>query len=298
MNSLKNISKIAGFGYLIIFFTGIFSNFVVLESLIVPGDAACKGAFHRAVELGFNSIILSSMLEGEASASKKTKENGASNRTINKVIVQCLVPVLKCAKNNGAIQNVPEFKKLEQSDKKEVTNAKVKIQTLYAEIMTRYTDQPYYRAMFLFVLYGRRWNEVATLHTDDIDFEKQTYTIRAENSKTNKSITYTLPVDIAIALQELAPDKGLVFYVGGKKVWTPKKQLEKIKEATGIEELTMHYFRHILATSLLEQGGNVAVASAMLGHSNTETTNRHYATLDTTVHTEKGVGQLIEIIDS
>ena len=40
MNSLKKISKIAGFGYLIIFITGIFSNFFVLENLIVPGDAA------------------------------------------------------------------------------------------------------------------------------------------------------------------------------------------------------------------------------------------------------------------
>lgn len=40
MNSLKTISKIAGFGYLIIFITGFFSNFFVLESLIAPGDAA------------------------------------------------------------------------------------------------------------------------------------------------------------------------------------------------------------------------------------------------------------------
>jgi hypothetical protein len=38
MNSLKNISTIAGIGYLFIFITGIFSNFFVLESLIVPGD--------------------------------------------------------------------------------------------------------------------------------------------------------------------------------------------------------------------------------------------------------------------
>jgi hypothetical protein len=40
MNSLKKISKFAGFGYLIIFITGIFANFFVLESLIVSGDAA------------------------------------------------------------------------------------------------------------------------------------------------------------------------------------------------------------------------------------------------------------------
>jgi len=39
MNSFKKISRIAGFGYLIIFITGIYANFFVLESLIVPGNA-------------------------------------------------------------------------------------------------------------------------------------------------------------------------------------------------------------------------------------------------------------------
>ena len=34
--------------------------------VIVPGDAACIGANQRAVELGFNSAIITSMLEGEA----------------------------------------------------------------------------------------------------------------------------------------------------------------------------------------------------------------------------------------
>ncbi len=40
MNSPKMLSKFAGIGYLIIFVTGIFSNFFVLENLIIPGDAA------------------------------------------------------------------------------------------------------------------------------------------------------------------------------------------------------------------------------------------------------------------
>jgi glycerate-2-kinase len=34
--------------------------------VLVSGDAACVGAHMRAIELGFNSIILTSMLEGEA----------------------------------------------------------------------------------------------------------------------------------------------------------------------------------------------------------------------------------------
>ena len=98
-----------------------------------------------------------SLLEGTVSASKKTKANGASGRTVNKIIVQCLTPVLKYAKDNNAIQNVPSFKKEEQSEKKEVTNAKEKLQLLHKDIMTRYADQPYYRAMFLLLFYGRRW---------------------------------------------------------------------------------------------------------------------------------------------
>jgi len=40
MNSLMKISKIAGFEYLIIFISGILAIFFVLESLIVPEDAA------------------------------------------------------------------------------------------------------------------------------------------------------------------------------------------------------------------------------------------------------------------
>ncbi|MEJ2049687.1 MAG: DUF4386 domain-containing protein, partial [Calditrichota bacterium] len=33
-------ARMAGFGYLIIFISGIFANFFVLQNLIVPGDAA------------------------------------------------------------------------------------------------------------------------------------------------------------------------------------------------------------------------------------------------------------------
>ena len=37
--SIHHLAKVAGFGYLIIFITGIFANFFVLENLVVAGDA-------------------------------------------------------------------------------------------------------------------------------------------------------------------------------------------------------------------------------------------------------------------
>jgi len=42
--SPQTLARIAGVGYLIIFFTAIYANFFVLESLVVPGDAAATFA--------------------------------------------------------------------------------------------------------------------------------------------------------------------------------------------------------------------------------------------------------------
>ena len=65
MNSLKHLSKIAGAGYLIIFITGIFANFFVLQQLTVPGDAAAtagnisgNGFLFRTGILGFIIMVV------------------------------------------------------------------------------------------------------------------------------------------------------------------------------------------------------------------------------------------------
>jgi len=39
-NKLQHIAKIAGFGYLVIFITGIFANFFVLENMYVPNESS------------------------------------------------------------------------------------------------------------------------------------------------------------------------------------------------------------------------------------------------------------------
>lgn len=40
MTSIGKISKLAGSAYLIIFISGIFANFLVIENMVVPGDAS------------------------------------------------------------------------------------------------------------------------------------------------------------------------------------------------------------------------------------------------------------------
>jgi len=60
--SLRSIARFTGIGYLIIFFTGFFSNFFVLEGMMVSGDAAatCKNIIDQ--NMLFRSGILSFFL--------------------------------------------------------------------------------------------------------------------------------------------------------------------------------------------------------------------------------------------
>ncbi len=57
--SLGRTARMAGFGYLIIFLSGIFANFFVLQNLIVPGDATATALNILAAQGLFRIGILS-----------------------------------------------------------------------------------------------------------------------------------------------------------------------------------------------------------------------------------------------
>lgn len=211
--------------------------------------------------------------------SKQTKD-GCSVRTLKKLFVQTITPILKYAKENKLVNDYPvmTFEKMKRK-KKKVTGGTQKLTMLFKVINDLYFDDPFYRALFLFSLFGRRWGEVKTLHWEDINFLDNTYTVLAERNKIDEDQTYELTPSIVTALLQIK-DKhtGLVFKspITGKELFTPKKQLAKIKDASGIQELTMHYFRHILVTAMGEAGTANTVLSASLGHTNMDTVNDFY----------------------
>jgi len=232
----------------------------------------------------------------------KQNEQGCSTRSIEKVLLQTLKPILEYAESNGALTkkippiNIPNRKK---HKKKSVTNASEKISLLYTTIQTRYKDDPFYRALFLFALFGRRWNEIATLTWNDVNMNNNRYTIQAEHNKVGINQTYDLPLIIKEPLLQLQDNKGLVFKspVTGGKLHSPRKQLNKIKEDTGIDELTMHYFRHILVTALGETGTTATVLSASLGHTKAETVDEYYRTINHLKGSQDANKQLENIIN-
>ena len=228
--------------------------------------------------------------------SKQTK-NGCSMRTIKEIFQQAITPILQYAKQNKLVRDYPviQFEK-QKRKKKKVVDAKEKFVKLFNSINTLYKDDPFYRSLFLFALYGRRWGEIKTLHWSEIDFANNRYTILEEHCKIDETQTYELPPMIATALLEIKDDhNGLVFKspITNKELYTPKKQLEKIKEASGIPELTMHLFRHILVSAMGEVGVVGTVLSASLGHTNLDTVNDFYLTAN---HT-KASGEANKVID-
>jgi integrase len=154
---------------------------------------------------------------------------------------------------------------------------------LYRAITTLYAEDAYYRTLFLFALHGRRWNEIKTLTWECINLNKDTYTILAKHNKIGEDQEYALSPIVKASLIQIQDDRTeLVFkpHRGGKELYPPKKQLEKLKKATGIDELTMHYFRHILVTAMGEEGTTSTIMSAALGHTDSRTLEKHYLSFD------------------
>jgi len=246
-------------------------------------------------ERDIDKIKLSMEKQGHGRQNK----DGCSPRTIRKVLLQVLKPILAYGDRNGALKKMPEFDVPDKPDKKEVDNGTQQLTTLYRTITTLYKDNPYYRALFLFALFGRRWNEIRTLEWTDINFNEECYTIRPENSKIKKKKTYKLAKDIIEALSHFKDDAGLVFVspVTGRELSLPKVQVAKIKEASGIEELTLHYFRHIMATALSDDGMANTILSASLGHNNSQTVDNYYRTANSLKGSRKATEAIEHILD-
>lgn len=220
----------------------------------------------------------------------RQNKNGCAPRTIKKALSEVLRPILKYAVDNDVIVKMPVFPEVKINRKKKiVNNASETFSTLYKTINELYKDDPFYLTLFLFLYFGRRWNEVRTLKWSNIDLVHNTYTIKAEHNKIGQDQTYDIPLPIRASMEKLSDAKtGLVFKspVTGKELYSPKIQLAKIRKVSGVEQLTLHYFRHILVSALGEMGTAGTILSASLGHTNLSTVDNFYRTAN---HTKASV---------
>ncbi len=123
---------------------------------------------------------------------------------------------------------------------------------------------PRFKNMFVWLMHGRRFGEVATLDYGDIDVNEGTYVIRKENNKANKDMTYILTGWQREALLDDIPESGLVF----PSVNSPYKRMYSGTITTNHWDLncTMHDLRHIIGNTLVSKGTSIEVIGRILGH--------------------------------
>ncbi len=155
-----------------------------------------------------------------------------------------------------------------------------------------------YRGIFIWLLHGRRVNEVLTLDWDDVNLKSGTYTIAAKNNKAKIDMTYKMtPYQIAALPKQKT--KGLVFpsrktktVIGADVLWNHWKLVRKAvgtwtlngKEVTATE-LHLHDIRHLIATEMLNKYGIVdEISGAALGHTRSSVTSRYAKILSESVN--------------
>jgi len=214
-----------------------------------------------------------------------------------KMAYELLIPIFKLAVEDEIIDrspikqaHIPKRKQLEE--KKVITDAVTKYRKVYDAINKVYVDNPHHRAIFLLGFHGRRRNEVLNLQWEDIDFENDTYTVRANTSKVNVDMTFQLPPDVKAALLEFRDTSGDVFTV--KNI---VQRYHQVRKECGIPEFTFHWMRNLSVSALSSMGVEVTHLSAMLGHTDSGTI-RKYLSLQreaSTAVTNKAAQKLLEI---
>ena len=134
-----------------------------------------------------------------------------------------------------------------------------------------------YRVMFMFLLRGRRSNEVRSLCWQDIDFENKIYFIRDYNNKIRKNQTCPLDDELIEHLNLIRKENGLVFVsprTGRKFSAIPERFWQYLQNELKID-MRIHDFRHLLGFTLVNNNVPLEYISKALGHSKITTTQRY-----------------------
>ena len=138
----------------------------------------------------------------------------------------------------------------------------------------------------LLIFTGARKGEIEALKWCEVDFETQY--LRLEDSKTGqKVIPLNAPaLEILSNLQRLEASefvfpayRGNGFFEGTSKVW------RKVRAMAGLEDVRLHDLRHSFASVAVSGGASLPIIGALLGHTDSATTQRYAHLQDDPVRT-------------
>jgi len=140
--------------------------------------------------------------------------------------------------------------------------------------------EPWHDLFQISLFSGARYNNVAAMRWDEIDFDRMTWTIPAAKVKNNRPLILALsPPATAIlrSRRELTGESPYVFAINGtaNHIRTPWRAWDRIKAASGLRTLRIHDLRRSLGSWQAVAGASLAVIGASLGHASLRSTQTY-----------------------
>ena len=136
------------------------------------------------------------------------------------------------------------------------------------------------REIFMFLMHGRRFGEVVTLEWNNINFEDNTYTIRALNNKARIDMIYHLSDRLKESLCTMGiKNSGYVFTKINNK--NEPYSTSTIRNHWNNKPIVIHQIRNCIAT-YLKNGMGIGddIAGAILGHKQNKTITSRYGKIN------------------
>ena len=151
-----------------------------------------------------------------------------------------------------------------------------------SELYLRLRDYPLspYREVFMWLMHGRRRNEVLTLKWSDIDFVKNTYIIRAINNKAKVDMTYDLTPRLKDTLDIVGIKKqGFVFQGAKDRSQHLSENTLRNHWENMNADIVMHQLRSCIATYLKNvHSVSNEMTGFVLGHTQSSSVTERYGT--------------------
>lgn len=139
-------------------------------------------------------------------------------------------------------------------------------------------DNPHLKGMIILALdSGMRRGEIFKLRWDDIDFENNLIRILGTNTKTERERIAPLSQrakDELNRIKEFTPGENPFPFTDIKRSFATAKRL------AGIDDLHFHDLRRTAITRWIQRGMSLAFAGKFAGHSQLQTTMKHYTATD------------------
>ncbi len=268
----------------------LFDEYLQLTSLLQSEQTikTKKGYYRKHIKERFGECNITTLTYKDFQLwVNELLQSGLKTKTV-KNIKDILQVVYKMAIKLGYASYNPLLDiELPKYDNKRHFNHSLEFQQTLIKAIKEF-DEPIYKDIFLFLLHGRRLNEVLSLEWEMIDLNKMIYYIPAKINKAKQNMAYKMSNELydrlsvyyhrACAEQKTVVPKGKVFLnpKTGKKFVDLRKPWKRLLDSKNLPHTRIHDIRHLIGTYAINHLEiPIEKVSHTLGHTSIEVTQKY-----------------------